>query len=155
MLFLALAGLGGVGDDHPGQYLPFWEEACERGNVRACRTAAQMEGVYCGRGSGWACNERAVLMATRLDDPAEARADFQAACALGFTPGCENVIRMASGQDVFAQAPPPLEELPIVIRGSKGAVTERDPEALYALACERGWEYACGVEAPSAMNGGS
>jgi len=30
-----------------------------------------------------------------------------------------------------------------VIRGSKGAVTERDPEALYALACKRGWGDLC------------
>ncbi len=155
MIFLGLSAVGGVGDDHPGQYLPFWEEACREGNVRACRTAAQMEGVYCERGAGWACNERGILLATRLDDPAAARADFQQACALGFGPGCENVLRMTTGQAAFATAPPPLEELPIVIRGSKGAVTERDPEVLYALACERGWEHACSAEAASTEGGDS
>lgn len=155
VIFVGLASVGGVGDDHPGQYLPFWEEACETGNMRACRTAAQMEGVYCDRGSGWACNERAILAATRLDAEGEARADFQRACDLGFTPGCENVIRMTAGQDVFAQEPPPLEDLPIVIRGSKGPVEERDPEALYALACERGWEHACEASPPRAETTGS
>lgn len=145
MIFLGLSAVGGVGDDHPGQYLPFWDEACREGNVRACRTAAQMEGVYCGRGSGWACNERGILLATRLDDPAAARADFHEACELGFAPGCDNVLRMTTGQQTFATAPPPLEDLPIVIRGSKGAVTERDPEVLHAMACERGWEHACGA----------
>ncbi|MDX1647199.1 MAG: hypothetical protein R3304_08645, partial [Longimicrobiales bacterium] len=143
MIFLALSAVGGVGDDHPGQYLPFWEEACAEGNVRACRTAVQMEGVYCQRGSGWACNARGILMATRLEDRSAARADFQAACDLGFGPGCENVLHLVTGSADFAEAPPPLEDLPIVIRGSKGVVTERDPAALYALACERGWEHAC------------
>ena len=155
MIFLSLAAVGGVGDDHPGQYLPFWKEACESGNLRACRTAVQMETVYCDRGSGWACNERAILMATRMGEPAEARADFQQACDLGFGPGCENVLRLTTGQSTFATATPPMEELPIVIRGSKGAVTETDPEALYALACERGWEHACEGVPSKVMSEGS
>ncbi len=155
MIFLSLFAVGGVGDDHPGQYLPFWDQACESGNLRACRTAAQMEAVYCDRGSGWACNERAIVMATMLGEDDEARADFQQACSLGFGPGCENVLRMTTGQRTFAQAPPPPEDLPIVIRGSKGAVEIQDADSLLALACERGWEHACDGLSAGAMGGGS
>ncbi len=153
LIFVGLASVGGVGDDHPGQYLPFWERACEAGSERACRTVVQMEGVYCARGSGWACNERGIVLATKLGDPAAARGDFNRACALEFTAGCENVLHMTTGQSAFARTPPPLQDLPIVIRGSKGAVTERDPGALYALACERGWEHACGATPPAVTAG--
>ena len=114
-----------------------------------------MEGVYCDRGSGWACNERAILMATRLGEDDEARADFQQACSLGFSPGCDNVLRMTTGQSTFAQAPPPPEDLPIVIRGSKGAVEVTDPDSLFALACERGWEHACAGPSSAAVSEGA
>ncbi|MDH3270214.1 MAG: hypothetical protein OEN56_02705 [Gemmatimonadota bacterium] len=143
MIFVGMLSVGGVGDDHPGQYLPFWAEACEAENERACRTVAQMEGVYCDRGAGWACNERGILFARTFTDAPAARTDFQRACDLGFTPGCDNVLRLATGQGSFAVGSPPIEDLPIVLRGSKGAVTTRDPEELYALGCERGWEDMC------------
>jgi hypothetical protein len=152
LLFLGLSASGGVGDDHPGQYLPFWNQACEAGNQRACRTVLQMEGVYCARGAAWACNERGIVLASRLSDPRAARGDFERACSMGYGPACENVIRVTSGMEGFEQAPPSLEELPIVIRGSKGAVTERSPEALYALACERGWTEMCGSAATAALD---
>jgi hypothetical protein len=63
---------------------------------------------------------------------------------MGFQPACSNVLQLTTGGTTFAHAPPSVEELPIVIRGSKGAVTERDPRALYDLACERGWGEMCG-----------
>lgn len=143
LIFGGLTLGGAVGDDHPGQYFPFWNQACDSGNARACRTVVQMEGVYCQRGSGWACNERGITLAIRFDASAQARADFERACALGFAPGCDNVLIPTSRTSAFVRAQPPLQELPIVIRGSKGPVTERDPTALYALACERGWPDSC------------
>ena len=143
--FAGISAVGGVGDDHPGQYLPFWEEACAEGSERGCEYLAFMEQVYCDRGSSWACNERGVTLATRLGDRSSARGDFQRACSMGYGPACENVIRVASGVTSFERTPPSLEELPIVIRGSKGAVTERDPGALYSLACDRGWRDLCGT----------
>lgn len=142
ILFGLMSVSGGVGDDHPGQYLPFWEGACASGSERACRTVLQMEGVYCARGSSWACNERGIV-ATGLGDARSARADFERGCEMGFQPACSNMLQLTAGGTAFAHAPPSVEELPIVIRGSKGAVTERDPAALYALACERGWADMC------------
>jgi hypothetical protein len=38
---------------------------------------------------------------------------------------------------------PPLDELPILLRGSKGPVTDRRPESLNALACRQGWVEQC------------
>ncbi|MEM7414739.1 MAG: hypothetical protein AAF389_04520 [Gemmatimonadota bacterium] len=142
-VFGSLVAVGGVGDDHPGQYLPFWEEACEEGSERACNYVVFVQQVYCDRGSGWACNARGITLATHFGDRNAARGDFERACALSFGPGCENVIHVASGGGSFASDPPPLDELPIVIRGSKGAVMETEAEALTRLACERGWSDFC------------
>lgn len=141
--FLVIRALGGVGDDHPGQYLPFWAEACEVGNEAACEHLADMQFVYCARESGWACNERGIVLATRFGMVNEARAEFQRACALDFRPGCDNVLRLQTGADSFARDRPPDEDLPIVVRGSKGPVTTTDRDELYRLACERGWVDHC------------
>jgi len=142
--FAVMSATGGFGDHHPGQYLPFWVQACsETGRDRACAHVAQMEQTYCDRGSGWACNELGILRATREEDLAAARGEFERSCSLGFTPGCDNVLRTTVGTVAFASGPPPDAELPIVLRGSKGAIRERDPEALYALGCERGWNDLC------------
>ena len=113
------------------------------GIERGCEYLAFMQQVYCDRGSGWACNERGITLATRLGRAADAPGEFERACALDFAPGCQNVLRATAGSAGFAEAPPPVSELPIVVRGSKGPVTEREPAALYALACERGWPDTC------------
>jgi hypothetical protein len=147
--FATLFLVGGVGDDHPGQYLPFWDQACDDGSRRACEYVVFIEQVYCARGSGWACNAQGIVLVTKFGDVSAARRDFERACALGSRSGCANVLNLTSmsarvpGDASFAQAPPPLEELPIIIRGSKGPVLERDPTALYSLACERGWPETC------------
>ncbi len=142
VVFTAISGAGGLGDDHPGQFRPYWDQACQSGIERACEYVEVMESVYCERGSGWACNELGIRFATRDPDPNAARAAIGRGCELGFQPACANVALVAAGGP-FQTAPPPIQELPIVIRGSKGPVAERDPEALYALACERGWTGFC------------
>jgi hypothetical protein len=143
MLFGGLALTGGVGDEHPGQYLPFWDQACEAGNERACTYVIFVERVYCERGSGWACNERGLTLIDTFGDTETARSDFQRACALAFRTGCSNVIVVETGSESFASAPPPIEDFPTIIRGSKGPVRTRDPVELYALACARGWPDTC------------
>jgi hypothetical protein len=62
---------------------------------------------------------------------------------MDFGPGCENSLRLTTRQTEFVHANPPDNELPIVIRGSKGPVTETDIGVLYSLACERGWTAHC------------
>lgn len=145
VLFAGMSASGGVGDRHPGQYLPFWTQACEAtGGERACAYVSVMEQNYCDRGSGWACNELGIHLAGWGGDRGAATSRFERSCALGFTPACSNVLRLTMGTADFTSAPPPVGELPIVLRGSKGPITERDPRALYALGCARGWTELCG-----------
>lgn len=149
--FAAMSSTGGVGDNHPGQYYPTWRTACEAGNERACNYSGVMLQNFCDLGSGWACNEFGVLL-VRLDrDFVGAAGELERSCRLEYGPGCENLQGLASGDERLAQGAgafqrgePPPREMPILLRGSKGPVTERDPEALRALGCERGWaELGC------------
>jgi Na+-translocating ferredoxin:NAD+ oxidoreductase RnfD subunit len=139
-VFVALSAVHGVGDKHPGQYLPFWQDACVAGSTRACNYAANLLAIYCNNGSGWACNEVGLLQ-RELNQPSGA--DFQRACDLGFSPGCENLNRAATGVGPLQRAGPRLPDLPIVLRGTKPPLRERDPAKLLALACEQGWVGMC------------
>ena len=149
-VFATLSLTGALGDHHPGQYYPFWRDACEAGSVRACDYTGVMQQSFCDRGSGWACNEFGVLMAETDRDFRGAAGEFDRACRMGFAPGCANLQLLGAGDErlarpgAFQRERPPPAELPIVLRGSKGPVTERDPDALRALGCERGWvELGC------------
>lgn len=142
--FLGMTAAGGLGDDHPGQYLPFWEKACTGGSARACVYVAVMETNFCDRGSAWACNELGINRAAREGDPAGALRAMRRSCDLGFSSGCANVVRIMTGETGLDGAQPRLEDLPIILRGSKGAVEKETPAELYALACERGWPNTCG-----------
>lgn len=127
-----------LGDDHPGQYYPFWRDACTTGNARACELQAFMTYNYCNRGSGWGCNEYGIYLADR-GFRSDALAVFLRSCEAGFEPGCENGQGMASMPFPWIHADPRVEDLPVVLRGSKGPVRERDPARLRAMACEQGW----------------
>ena len=149
--FLTMSAAGGVGDNHPGQYYPFWREACEAGNDRACNYSGVMLQNFCDRGSGWGCNEFGVLLVTLDRDFLGAAREFEQSCRLEYGPGCGNLQMLADGDErlgqgvrAFQRGRPPPTEWPIVLMGSKGPVAERDPEALRALGCERGWrELGC------------
>jgi hypothetical protein len=137
-LFALLSTLRIFGDNHPGQYYPFWRDACESGSARACEYRAFMALNYCNRGSGWACNEFGILLAERRRSPDVLEA-FHRACDLGFEPGCQNANQALGGPEEWAWAVPRAEDLPVILRGSKGPVSEEDPAALLATACEQGW----------------
>jgi hypothetical protein len=62
---------------------------------------------------------------------------------LGFPPACHNARQAIAGIGKFQTAPPALDDYPVILRGSKGPVTERDPAKLYARACREGWVDAC------------
>jgi hypothetical protein len=51
---------------------------------------------------------------------------------------------LSSGAGKLAAAQPTLEDWPIILRGSKGEIREREPAALYALACREAWRDTCG-----------
>lgn len=141
LVFLGLYAVQGVGDEHPGQYLPFWHEACGAGSARACRYAATLTVVLCKKGSGWACNETGILE-RRLGQQSEA--EFQRACRLGFAAGCQNLTAHDGEAASLVSTRPDLRDLPIVLSGSKPPLREREPAKLYAIACEQRWPGACG-----------
>ncbi len=150
-VFAFMSATGGVGDHHPGQWLPFWQAACADDRPGACRYLAARLSGHCAAGSGWACNETGVLLVTRPEaasavgepDPRAASAAwFEQGCALGFDPACGNLRRTAA-PGPFERAPPTPADWPVVLRGGKGPVADRSPAALRALACRQGWPNTC------------
>ncbi len=154
VVFVGMSAAGGVGDRHPGQWVPFWQEACEEGRPHACGFLAVKQSGLCNMGSGWACNEAGVLLPVlggagavgdEQDgvDPAEAMFAFQRGCELGFEPACGNYRAISDGGEAFERAPPTVQDYPIVLRGSKGEIREPDPSGLYERACRQGWPGTC------------
>ena len=45
--FIAMSAVQGVGDSHRGQWLPFWQHACEDGRAYACPYLADLESNFC------------------------------------------------------------------------------------------------------------
>jgi hypothetical protein len=155
VVFTFMSATQGVGDSHPGQWLPFWRKACQDGRAYACPYLADLELSFCNRGSGWACNEAGLMHIAlsrsgedlRRLDPAGAAEPLHRGCELGFEAACRNLSTLTnvpSGAGAFAAPPPTLDDYPIILRGSKGEIHERDPSALYALACREGWPDTCG-----------
>ena len=152
VVFTVLSAVQGVGDRHPGQWVPFWQEACGKGRPFACPYLADMQRTFCRSGSAWACNEAAILHVAlvlsgedrRRLDPLEAAETFGRGCDLGFAPACDNLTRLTAGFGPYAHARPTLEDYPIILRGTKGPITDRSPEGLYARACIQGWDDTCG-----------
>jgi hypothetical protein len=150
IVFTGLSITQGVGDSHPGQWLPFWRKACDDGRAYACPYLADLQANYCNRGSGWACNEEGRLDIRlsrsgedlRRQSPADALAPFQRGCELGFAAACANLNTLTHG-GALAQASPSLRDYPIILQGSKGEIREREPSKLYALACREGWTAVC------------
>jgi hypothetical protein len=116
--FAIMSAMQGVGDSHPGQWLPFWRQACEDERPYACPYLEDVLSSFCGRGSRWACNESGILEAQR-DSPVRLK------------------------PDTTYYAPPTLDDYAIILRGSKGPIVEQTPAALYALACREGWPDTC------------
>jgi hypothetical protein len=155
VVFALMSAVQGVGDRHPGQWVPFWQEACRAGRPSACQYLVGMQARFCDSGSAWACNELAILQvagsAPGGEQPhlasAMAEGTFARGCDGGFVPACENLSRLGTGlaPSTFDQAPPTLVDYPIILRGSKGPITDRSREALLARACSQGWSDACGA----------
>jgi len=154
MFFAFMVITRGVGDRHPGQWLPFWQQACDEERPGACGYLEAMQLRLCDNGAGWSCNEAAVIQVrrvARIEDELRRMATgpaplFERGCGLGFQPACVN--RTELGRSLpLVRATPTLDDYPIVLRGSKGPMTERTPAALYAVACGQGWVEACDRDA--------
>jgi hypothetical protein len=156
IVFAVMSAAQGIGDSHPGQWLPFWRQACLDGRVYACPYLADLELSFCNQGSGWACNEAGLLHIAlsrsgedlRRLDPAGAAVPLRDGCDLGLEQACRNLTTLTSGSGKFASVPPTLKDYPIILEGSKGPIRERGPDALTALACREGWPGTCAAPVP-------
>jgi len=155
LVFTGISATQGVGDRHPGQWVPFWQGACSEGRQYACPYLADMQLRFCRTGSGWACNEAGILHVElslsgedrRRVDPQDAAGALERGCDLGFGPACQNLTRLTSGLGPFEHGSPTLEDYPIILRGTKGPITDRSPGGLYARACRQGWSHTCDLAA--------
>jgi TPR repeat protein len=148
VVFAIMTAAQGVGDRHPGQWIPFWQRACQQDRAYACQYLVQLHTNYCRAASGWSCNELGILQADKEMDRPAALASMQRGCELGFQPACANVTTLISGGP-RATGSPPLEDLPVLLRGSKGPITDRSFASLYTRACDQGWPDSCGRVANS------
>ncbi len=126
IVFVALNATQQVGDNHPGQYIPFWQHACDAGRPYACPYLADLELTACNRGSGWACNEAGRTDITlsrsgedlRRTSAAQALQPFTRGCDLRFQPACQNLYMLTHG-GTLVSAPPTAQDYPILRQGSK------------------------------------
>ena len=152
-VFGIMSAVQGVGDNHRGQWVPFWQHACAENRAGACDYLALTESNDCDAGSGWACNAFAILQ-TKRDVPGPGAGEsFGAGCRAGFSAACENRARLYAGSGVFADAAPTLHDYAILVRGSKATEGAGSPASIYSRACGQGWTDACDRSGSSAARG--
>ena len=139
IVFVAMTAGHAVGDTHRGQWVTFWLAACQEGRPGGCFHAARLLSAYCANGSGWACNEFAILLQPDRR-PASAAREFQRACDLGFSAGCVNLDPARLGRPMRAE--PTTADLRIVLRRKRGVRLLGPPE-LRQLACRQGFLNSC------------
>ncbi len=140
--FAAMSGSGYLGDQHPGQWTPYWEQACAENRRDACLNLYLLHDGYCAEGSAWSCNEVGIMLAERYANPRVAKAAFERACGLELAAACDNAAAILNGRALRHDAPG-AADYRVILRGSKGPLAETDPARLYARACELGWPGAC------------
>jgi len=141
--FGAMGASGYLGDEHPGQWTPFWEQACAANKRDACLNLYFLHDGFCEDGSAWSCNEIGVMLAERYNNPSRAAAAFRRACTLQFAAACDNAAALATAGTLRHDAPTALDYR-FILRGSKGPLRDERPAQLYARACELGWPNTCG-----------
>lgn len=141
--FFGLMSLAGKTDaTHPGDRVPFWEEACAEDRWSACDRLIQIETTYCGDNSAWACNEVGVRYATGAGvdaDPEVAGLFLRKACDLRFQAACLNLLEP---EQLFRANPKPLD-LRLLLREAGLNLLESSEEDLRVRACEHEWAFAC------------
>ncbi len=141
-IFVALSVTEGVGDNHDGQRVPFWQAACMKNARGACDNLAIILDSYCERASGWACNEVGALRAERQGRRRErAGHALRVPARLGVPAACENII--LAGKRDARQPPPTLRDYPIVLQSGKGPLKDQTPMGLLTQACADEWMSGC------------
>lgn len=149
LAFAGMSASGHLGDRHPGQWTPFWDEACAKDAPEACLNLYFLHDGFCTDGSPWACNEAGIVLVERYDNPNRAAQAFQRACTQQLAVACDNVAALQRGGPLRRENPT-VVDYPFILRGSKGPIAERDSASLLALACELEWPVELGW--PSCKN---
>jgi hypothetical protein len=152
-VFVGLSVSEGVGDNHDGQRVPFWQKACMQNARGACENLAIVLDSYCNEGSGWACNEVGALrMSGRVENVDRVGYNFSRACELGVNAGCENVVLAA--QRTPRQVPPTLKDYLILLQSGKGPLADQSPVGLLTQACADEWMNGCEGLGAAYLRGG-
>jgi Na+-translocating ferredoxin:NAD+ oxidoreductase RnfD subunit len=142
VFFAGMTAVGRTDGMHPGDALPFWEQACAANRPHACERLLMIESSYCNDNAGWACNEvgrhyvEGRIVAPDLD---RAFLHFSRACEARFQAGCVNLL------DPMAPSradPRPLDLRLLVREGGPNLLNAPESE-LYDRACRHGWSFAC------------
>lgn len=153
--FVGLFAMRGVGKQHPASLLPFWQDACAKDLRNGCKTMESVEERLCDKGSGWACNERAIRWmqpGSSAASQADAMMSFKSACEHGFKPGCANLEFAAIGPSALQRDRPPPEDYQYLIDNTMLPKQRTGMQELQ-WACEQGWKTACeDLQTYSAMN---
>ena len=143
IFFGSMTAMGKTDGMHPGDSLPFWEQACAEDRPTACNRLIQLEASYCGDNSAWACNELGGHY--RQGEIVSSDADlalgyFSRACELRFQPACVNLLDPGS----FRRINPRALDLRLLLReGGQNLMEMTEPE-LYERACvQHDWDFAC------------
>jgi len=142
VFFIAMAATGSTDGQHPGDALPFWQQACAEGRRNACDRLLQIESAYCGDNSAWACNELGQHYRAGTVVPADvelAWGFFSRACELRYQPACFNLL----DSDGFQRTDPRVFDLRLLLREGGRNLIEMPEEALFARACQHDWAFAC------------
>ncbi len=134
--------IGSTDGMHPGDRVPFWQQACAEGRRGACSRLLQVETSYCTDNAGWACNELGTHYAQgRIvnSDPERAVAYFSRGCELRFQAGCVNLLDART----ISEAPPRAFDLRLLLRQAGPNLIDMPEPELYARACTHGWAFAC------------
>jgi hypothetical protein len=143
IFFGSMTVMGKSDGMHPGDSLPFWEQACAEDRQTACNRLIQLEASYCGDNSAWACNElgghyrQGEIVSS---DANLALGYFSRACELRFQPACVNLLDPGS----FSRINPRALDLRLLLReGGQNLMEMTEPE-LYERACvQHHWDFAC------------
>ncbi len=143
VFFGSMAVMGKADGMHPGDSLPFWEQACIEDRPTACNRLIQLEASYCGDNSAWACNELGGHY--RQGDIVGLDAElalgyFSRACELRFQPACVNLLDV----EIFRQTDPRALDLRLLLREGGSNLMEMVEPELYERAClKHDWDFAC------------
>ena len=143
IFFGSMTVMGKTDGMHPGDSLPFWEQACAEDRQTACNRLIQLEASYCGDNSAWACNElgghyrQGEIVSS---DANLALGYFSRACELRFQPACVNLLDPGN----FSRINPRALDLRLLLReGGQNLMEMTEPE-LYERACvQHDWDFAC------------